>query len=82
VASGLAALILDYWQQRIPDVRLWFSLKSYFGMQRVFRLMSQREKRNGFSIVTPFQAFARDDDTIWSEIQDALGTGEGLHART
>jgi Subtilase family len=71
VAAGLAALVLDWVSQVMPNVKTFIRLKSYNGMRRVFRLMSQ-ERDPGYSYLCPFELFGQRPAVIRTAILAAL----------
>ena len=71
VAAGLAALILDWVSQAMPNMKTFIRLKSYDGMRRVLRLMTQ-ERDPKYSYLSPFGFFGQKPAKIQEDILAAL----------
>lgn len=71
VAVGLTALVLDWSHQCMPGLNSFIKLRSYSGLRRILRLMSQ-ERDAGYRYISPFELFAQHPTKIEQDILEAL----------
>lgn len=75
VAFALAAFVVGYVQQEMPDLQTDTELKSYDGITAIFKLFVKcNGPRDGYDWIAPFQFFRKTKGKICEDIKEALTT--------
>jgi subtilisin family serine protease len=73
VAVALAAFLIAYVQQEIPDLNTAIEIKSYEGITNIFRLLRKtNSRRDGYDLITPFPFFRLSHSKICEDLKLAL----------
>ena len=72
IAAGIAAFILEYARQKLPQSETVARLKSCEGMKEAFRLLAGNPDKDGYQYVAPWYFFRKTEEKIQADLLEAL----------